>query len=143
MVREKLYYFLRKKMSLIDVFVDVKTNDGYILRCFATTFTTRKSGQLKSNCYAKHSQVKAIRKVITKFLSLEAQKTNIDGFASNVLSNSFVDELQKQCSKIFPLGHLLVRKVKVLKKSKIDVNKLVNDANANKGENANAKNTDQ
>jgi hypothetical protein len=32
--------------------------------------------------------------------------------------------------KIFPLSTVLVRKVKVLKKSKIDVNKLVTETNA-------------
>lgn len=139
MTREKLYTFLRKRMTLIDAFVDVKTNDGYILRCFITTFTAKKSGQLKSNCYAKSTQVRAIRKIICKHLSLEAQKLNIDQFASNVLSNSFIDELQKKSQNIFPLGHMLIRKVKVLKKSKIDINKLVNDANQSKGNDAGQK----
>ena len=57
-IREKLYNYLRKRMSLIDVVADVKTMDGYILRCLITTFTARKTGQVKNNTYAKHSQVR-------------------------------------------------------------------------------------
>lgn len=133
MVREKLYYFLRKKMSLIDCFCDVKTMDGYILRCLVTTFTARKSGQVKSNTYAKTSQVKAIRKIFTKILSKTAQTSNISEYTANVLNNTLAEKLQTKGSQIFPLGHVLIRKIKVLKKSKIDVNKLVNEANMKRG----------
>jgi small subunit ribosomal protein S3Ae len=129
MVREKLYYFLRKKMSLIDCFCDVKTMDGYILRCLVTTFTARKSGQVKSNTYAKSSQIRAIRKIFTKILTKQAQTSNISEYTANVLNNTLAEKLQTKGSQIFPLGHVLIRKVKVLKKSKIDVNKLVKDAN--------------
>lgn len=129
MVREKLYYFLRKKMSLIDIYCDVKTMDGYILRMLVTTFTARKSGQVKSNTYAKTSQIKAIRKIFTKILTKAAQNSNISEYTANVLNNTTAEKLQTKGSLIFPLGHVLIRKVKVLKKCKIDVNKLVNDAN--------------
>merc|ERR1711979_137231 len=126
MVREKLFYFLRKKMSLIDVFADVKTQDGYILRVFVTTFTARKSGQVKTNTYAKSSQIRAIRKLFVRMLTKRAQTSNISDYTA--------DTLQCKGSKIFPLGTVLVRKVKVLKKSKIDVNKLVTDANTKREE---------
>ena len=36
--------------------------------------------------------------------------------------------------KIYPLSHVLLRKVKVLKKAKVDVNKLIADTNAKKDE---------
>merc|ERR1712072_744750 len=94
MVREKLYYFLRKKMSLIDVFADVKTMDGYILRVFVTTFTARKSGQVKTNTYAKTSQIRAIRKIFTKILTKAAQNSNISEYTANVLNNTTAEKLQ-------------------------------------------------
>jgi len=134
MVREKLFYFLRKKMSLIDVFADVKTQDGYILRVFVTTFTARKSGQVKTNTYAKSSQIRAIRKLFVKILTKKAQTSNIADYTANILNNTVADNLQNKGSQIFPLGTVLVRKVKVLKKSKIDVNKLVTDANTKREE---------
>ena len=48
-IREKLYNYLRKRMTLIDVVADVKTADGYILRTLITTFTAKKLGQVKVN----------------------------------------------------------------------------------------------
>merc|ERR1711884_763772 len=134
MVREKLYYFLKKKMSLIDVFADVKTNDGYILRVFVTAFTGKMKQQVKTNTYAKSSQIRAIRSAFVKFLTKAAQTSNISEYTANILNNTVAEKLQSKGSKIFPLGQVLVRKVKVLKKSKIDINKLVNEANTKREE---------
>ena len=142
MVREKLYFFLRKKMSLIDIFADVKTLDGYILRVFVTCFTGKKLGQVKTNTYAKTSQVRAIRSTFVKFLTKAAQTSNISQYTANILNNTIADSLNTKGNKIFPLGQVLVRKVKVLKKSKIDVNKLVNEANTKREEVAGKKNND-
>jgi len=128
MIREKLYYFLRKRMSLIDVFADVKTVDGYILRVLVTTFTSRKQGQAKANSYAKASQIRAIRKAFVKVLTKIAQTETIADFASNVLNDIVAGKLTDKGKKIFPLSHVLVRKVKVLKKAKMDLNKLVSDS---------------
>jgi len=132
MIREKLYTFLRKKMSLIDVVADVKTSDGYILRVLITTFTSRKQGQLKTNTYAKTSQIRAIRKVFVKYLAKVAANNTIADFASNALNDQLSTRLLEKGKRIFPLSTVLVRKVKVLKKSKIDLAKLVNDTNAKK-----------
>jgi len=134
MIREKLYNFLRKKMSLIDVVADVRTQDGYILRVLSTTFTHRKQGQVKTNTYAKHSQIRAIRKAFIKIISRVAASSNIADFSSNVLNDTLSGKLLEKGKKIFPLSNVLVRKVKVLKKSKIDVNKLVSDTNVKKDE---------
>jgi small subunit ribosomal protein S3Ae len=130
MINEKLYTFLRKKMTLIDVVADVKTQDGYILRCLVTTFTSRKQGQLRTNTYAKHSQVRAIRKAFVKYLAKVAVTSTISDFAASVIGESMANKLMERGKKIFPLSTVLVRKVKVLKKSKIDVNKLVTETNA-------------
>jgi len=134
MVREKLYYFLKKKMSLIDVFADVKTIDGYILRVFVTAFTGKMKQQVKTNTYAKSSQIRAIRSAFVKFLTKAAQTSNISDYSANILNNTVAQKLETKGSKIFPLGQVLVRKVKVLKKMKIDVNKLVNEANTKREE---------
>merc|ERR1712151_735010 len=132
MIKEKLYTFLRKKMTLIDVVADVKTQDGYILRVLATTFTSRKQGQLRTNTYCKHSQVRAIRKIFVKNLAKAAAHANISTFASECINDNFSSKLLERGKKVFPLSTVLVRKVEVLKKSKIDVNKLVSESNAKK-----------
>merc|ERR1712039_290852 len=132
MIKEKLYTFLRKKMSLIDVVADVKTQDGYILRVLITTFTSRKQGQLKSNTYCKHSQVRAIRKIFVKNLARIAAGSTCAQFASELINDNVSTKLLERGKKVFPLSTVLVRKVKVLKKSKIDVNKLGYESNAKK-----------
>merc|ERR1739845_283960 len=133
-IREKLYNYLRKRMSLIDVVADVKTQDGYILRTLITTFTAKKLGQVKSNTYAKHSQVRAIRKAFVKYITRRASTSTIGDFAQNVINEDISQKLLDKGKKIYPLSHVLIRKVKVLKKSKIDVNKLISDTNAKKDE---------
>jgi len=133
-IKEKLYNYLRKRMSLIDVVCDVKTQDGYILRVLITTFTARKASQLKNNTYAKHSQVRAIRKAFVKFVARRAAGCSAGEFAQNVINEDISKKLLEKGSKIYTLSHVLVRKVKVLKKSKIDVNKLVTETNAKKDE---------
>merc|ERR1711953_783426 len=133
-IKEKLYNYLRKRMSLIDVVCDVKTQDGYILRVLITTFTARKASQLKNNSYAKHSQVRAIREAFVKFVARRAAGCTAGEFAQNVINEDISKKLLEKGSKIYTLSHVLVRKVKVLKKSKIDVNKLVTETNAKKDE---------
>jgi len=150
MIKEKLYTFLRKKMTLIDVVADVKTQDGYILRTLITTFTSRKQGQLKTNTYAKHSQIRAIRKIFVKYLARVAASSTISDFSAACISDTLGTKLLEKGKKIFPLSTVLVRKVKVLKKSRIDVGSLVKDTNAKKdtsdvnkkGDNVGAENTD-
>merc|ERR1711959_254008 len=85
-IREKLYNYLRKRMSLIDVVADVKTADGYILRTLITTFTAKKLGQQKTNTYAKHSQVRAIRKAFVKYITRRASTSTIGDFAQILLT---------------------------------------------------------
>jgi len=150
MIKEKLYTFLRKKMSLIDVVCDVRTQDGYILRVLVTTFTSRKSGQMKTNTYCKHSQVRAIRKIFVKYLAKHAANSPVSTFASECINDNISSRLLERGKKVFPLSTVLVRKVKVLKKSKIDVAKLVSETNAKrdpgnvgqKGENVAAENVE-
>jgi small subunit ribosomal protein S3Ae len=133
MIKEKLYTFLKKKMTLIDVVADVKTQDGYILRVLCTTFTARKSGQLSTNTYCKHSQVRAIRQIFSKYLAKAAAHSTCAQFASECINDNVSGKLLERGKKIFPLSTVLVRKVKVLKKSKIDISKLVTDTNAKRG----------
>ena len=72
--------------------------------------------------------------MFVKILTKKAQTSNIADYTANILNNTVADNLQAKGSQIFPLGTVLVRKVKVLKKSKIDVNKLVTDANTKREE---------
>lgn len=55
--------------TLIEAAVDVKTTDGYLLRLFCIGFTKKRTNQIKKTAYAKHSQVKAIRKKMVDIIT--------------------------------------------------------------------------
>ncbi len=66
------------------------------------------------------SQVKAIRKKIVELLTKEVTKSEIthvlDIFTTEVIHN----KIAREASKIYPVENVLVRKVKVLQRPKID-----------------------
>lgn len=57
--------------TLIEGNVDVKTTDGYLLRLFCIGFTKRRGNQIKKTSYAKHSQIKLIRKKMVDIMTQE------------------------------------------------------------------------
>lgn len=126
--REKIMSSLKKRQTLIEVCADVKTQDGYIVRVFVLLSTSSVRGQKKANSYAKTSEVKRIRKSLTKTLLEQAAKNEINKFAELILSDNLTSTLERQAKKIYPIKFCLITKVKVLKKSKIDLGKLVEDS---------------
>lgn len=126
--RERIFSLIKKGQTLIKCWADVKTSDGYILRVFVTSCTNRKYSQVKSNCYAKSSQLRVIRKNVRKQLVGFASKKNVNAFANSVLSEELSKNLAKTISKTFPAKVVLVTKVKVLKKPQVDAGALVKEA---------------
>lgn len=126
--REKIMSSIKKRQTLIDVCADVKTLDGFIIRVFCLLATNRVKGQKKLNSYAKTSEVKKIRKALTKTLLERAAKEDVNKFASTILADELSSKLEHQANKIYPIRLCLITKVKVLKKSKIDLGKLVEDS---------------
>jgi len=126
--REKIMSSLKKRQTLIEVCADVKTNDGYIIRVFTILCTKPVKGQRKVNSYAKTSEVKRIGKAVTKVLLERAAKEDINKFASTILTDDLTGTLERVANKIYPVRLCLITKVKVLKKSKIDIGKLVEES---------------
>lgn len=129
--RERIFSLIKKGQTLIDCWADVKTSDDYILRVFLTSCTNRKSGQEKANCYAKSSQLRVIRRNIRKQLVGLAKKKNVNAFANSILSEDITKSLAKTISRTFPAKVVLVTKVKVLKKPRVDAGALVKEAQSN------------
>lgn len=123
--RDKLCSLIRKWYTLIEAFVDVKTIDGYALRMFCIAFTKRRPEQVKSTCYACTSQIRAIRKKMMEIMVNEASKVQMKELVKKFIPESIGKEIDKQCRSIFPLQNVLIRKVKILKKPKLDITKLM------------------
>lgn len=132
--REKIYSILKKRQTLIETFADVKTQDGSIIRVFSVMCTLRSPGQHKVNSYAQTSQVRRIRKLVTKILTEKASKSTLDNFTNEILTDSIPNTLSTEASKIFPIKATLITKVRVMKKAKIDLGKLVEESQMKKSE---------
>ena len=115
---------IRKWQSLIETHVDAKTNDGYILRIFVIAFTKRLSHQKRKSSYAQRSQIKDIRKKINEIVAKEVASRNISDLLSVFISDSITKEITKKTRLIFPLQNITIRKVKCIKRPKIDSTKM-------------------
>jgi len=124
MTRDKYCSYLKKWQSTIEIHSEVKTLDGYILRIFVVAFTGRQTGQVRKCSYAQHAQIKQIRKKITDILSAEAQGVNLVDLVQKFTLEAIPDSCKKACQFIYPLSHVIIKKVKTLKKPKFDIVKL-------------------
>merc|ERR1712166_1605457 len=123
--RDKMCTLVKKWHTLIEGFVQAKTTDGYLVRLFAIAFTRRQNRQVKATCYAKASQVKAIRQKMMEIMLKECQSANLRDLFKKILTETVSKSITDECSKIFPLQNVLVHKAKVLKKPKFDLTKLM------------------
>jgi small subunit ribosomal protein S3Ae len=124
--RDKACSMVKKWYSLIESFVQAKTTDGYIVRMFCIAFTKKTAKQVKATCYAKASHQKLIRKKMMEIMQSHVQKSSLKDLVKLLLKEDIGKQIQKECSKIFPLQeNCMVRKVKILKKPKFDLTKLM------------------
>jgi len=121
---DKLRSLVRKWRTLIEAFVDVKTQDGYILRLFALAFT-KKISKVKKTCYAQSSRVKAIRKKMVEIMTREASSVDLKGLVVKFIPDSIAKSIEKECQGIYPLCDVAIRKVKLLKAPTFDPHKLI------------------
>ena len=118
--RGRITFFIRKWTSLIEVYCDVKTKDGYILRLFAIGYTYRKGDQARKTSYAKKSQIKEIRRRMINIIQKSVQESNITELIQKLVAGEIADTMKKQTNAIHPLKQAFIYRVKVLKKPKMD-----------------------
>jgi len=123
--RDKLCSMVRKWHSLIEASVDVKTADGYLLRMFCIAFTIRRPNQVRTTCYARTSQIRKIRFVMMDTMTKEANKVMLRDLVKKFIPEMIGGQIERACKHIFPLQSVFIRKVKILKKPKLDVAKLM------------------
>jgi small subunit ribosomal protein S3Ae len=122
--RDKLNKFIHKWKTLIESTIEAKTQDGYILRIFVVAFTSRLHHQKTKTSYASSAQTKAIRKKISAVILAEASKGKIEDFVSWIMNEGFQNSLQNECRMIYPIENPTIRKIKVLKRPKMDATKV-------------------
>lgn len=117
---------VRKWQSLIEGSADLRTTDGYTLRVFVVAFTKRQRNQVRNNCYAQNSKIKAIRKRMMTVLSDEITKSSLKELVGRKFPHNTIEkEMTRATTSIFPLQNIYIRKVKVVKRPKFDMTKFM------------------
>ena len=122
---DKLRSLVRKWQTLIEAHVDVKTTDGYLLRLFAIGFTKRRPSQVRKTTYAQSSQIREIRKKMFEIMTREATSCDLKDLVQKFIPEAIGREIEKASRSIYPLQNVYVRKAKILKAPKFDINKLM------------------
>ena len=122
---DKLRSLVRKWQTLIEAHVDVKTQDGYLVRLFAIAFTKRRPNQVKKTTYAQSSQIREIRKKMFEIMNREASSVDLLSLVQKFIPEAIGREIEKAARSIYPLQNVYVRKAKILKAPKFDVSKLM------------------
>ena len=131
--RDHLCSLIRKWHTLIDTFVDCKTSDGFLMRFFIVAFTSMYKEmkhpkkyllQKKATCYANRSQVRQMRAIMTKIITKECKSSTMKELVNKVLGNQITDEMAAKCKNIFPLENVTIRKVKSIKRPRVDMTQL-------------------
>jgi len=125
LTRDKLCSIVKKWQTLIEAHVDAKTTDGYSLRVFALAFTKRHPLQQRKTSYCQSTQVRKLRKKMVKVIQDEITQSDLKDVVNKLIPDSIAKDIEKACSPIFPVQDVFIRKVKILKKPKVDVGKLM------------------
>jgi len=125
MTRDKICSLIKKRQSIIEAFVDVRTTDGYVIRMFCIAFTKSQEGQIKNTCYCKSAQAKAIRAKMVEYMSELGAKGDLKALVKEIVTSPHGTKIEKQAHTIFPIKDCYIRKVKILKKPKFDVTALM------------------
>merc|ERR1712091_223258 len=121
---DKLRSLVRKWQSLIEANVDVKTVDGYVLRCFCIAFTKKRPFQIRKTAYAQSAQIRAIRKKMVEIMTKEVGSVELIRAVEKFVPEFIGKDIMKACEGIYPLQNVFIRKVKILKAPKFDPAKL-------------------
>jgi len=125
LTRDKLCSLIKKWQTLIEAHVDVRTQDGYVVRMFAISFTKKRAEQVKNNCYAQSAQIRKIRAKMMEIMTNEAGKCLLRDLVKKLIPESIGKEIENKCQGIFPLQNTTIRKVKILRKPKFDITQLM------------------
>ena len=125
MTRDHLCSLIRKWHSLIECHLDINTTDGYRVRLFCIGFTKRAKNQNRKTSYAQSAQKRKIRKVMTDVMQRVVSQCNIQELVKRLIPETIGREIEKTTQKIYPLQNVHIRKVKIIRAPKTDLNKLL------------------
>lgn len=126
--REKICAMLKKRQSLIEVIVEVKTLDGVILRVIVMAVTSKRPGQQKINSYAQSSKIRLFRKKVGAELVKIAAEKSANDFAHEIITDVTNPKIEKVGASVIPGIRLQIVKLKISKKNTAEIKGVVETA---------------
>ena len=125
LTHDRMHSTVKKWQTMIEAHVDVKTTDGYLLPLFCVGFTKKHNNQIPKTSYAQHQQVRQIRKKMMEILTQEVQTNDLKEVLNKLIPDGIRKDIGKACQSLYLLHGIFVRKVKMLKKPKVELGKLM------------------
>lgn len=122
---DKLRSMVRKWRTLIEAYADVTTTDGYKLRLFCIGFTKPQPYQVRETSYAQTAQIRQIRRKMQDIMQRECASQSLLALVEKFVPEVIGKEIEKATQGIYPLRDCVIRKVKVLRAPKVDLQKLM------------------
>lgn len=122
---DKLRSLFRKWCSTIQTSALVKTTDGYTMRVFVVGFTKRRGNHVKKNCYAKAIQRFRLKQKIVEVVKEHIAKSDLTAVVQKFVHESIGKDIERASNKIYPMRDVFIRKVKLIRRPKYDLNRLM------------------
>jgi len=117
LTRDKICSLIKKWHTLIEVEVNFKTKDGYFLKLFLIAQSKKPKNMKSKTVYINSSQKRALRRRITDIIIKEGINMDIKDFIHRIYSLKIYEKIEINCSKIFPIHQVNIRKIKVVENS--------------------------
>merc|ERR1719423_395704 len=125
LTRDKLCSMVKKWQTLIEASVDVSTTDGYKIRMFCIGFTQKKNKSIKEDFIRSTHSGSTIRAKMVEIMTREVTSGSLRDLVNKLLPDSIAKDIEKLCQSVYPLHDVHIRKVKILKKPKVDLTRLM------------------
>merc|ERR1712011_78788 len=79
----------------------------------------------KKTCYAQSQQIRNIRKKMVDIIQREVGSTDLKDVVNKLIPDSIARDIKKAYQGIYPLHDVHIRKVKVIRRPRFDLNKLM------------------
>lgn len=77
---------------------------------------------MKATTYAKRSHSKLIRRKMTDIITKEVSRVTLKELTGKLINETISTEIEKQCKPIYPIQNCIIRKVKSIKRPRVDSN---------------------
>jgi small subunit ribosomal protein S3Ae len=115
MTRDKVDSVLRKYRTMVRAYVDVKTNDGFILRLFSMGFIKKIANNHSNHAYAKQHKCREIRDAMIKCMTEATESNTIEQISKDIVEEKIEASIVEACKSIYQVEGVYVTKIKVIK----------------------------